>query len=101
MFAILAPGQGSQTPGMLAGWLRDPLHAERIRDWSEAADCDLAHLGTKASAAEIARTENTQPLLVAQGLLAHGVLARTAPEEARWQPAIPSASSPRPPSPGC
>ncbi|WP_395295042.1 ACP S-malonyltransferase [Kitasatospora hibisci] len=79
MFAVLAPGQGSQTPGMLAGWLRDPLHAERIRDWSEAADCDLAHLGTKASAAEIARTENTQPLLVAQGLLAHGGPARTAP----------------------
>jgi [acyl-carrier-protein] S-malonyltransferase len=60
---------------MLAAWLRDPVHAERIRTWSEAADCDLAHLGTKATAAEIARTENTQPLLVAQGLLAHEALA--------------------------
>lgn len=75
MFAIMAPGQGSQTPGMLAGWLRDPVHAERVRAWSQAADCDLVHLGTRASAAEIARTENTQPLLVALGLLAHEALA--------------------------
>ncbi|MCH0566849.1 MULTISPECIES: ACP S-malonyltransferase [unclassified Streptomyces] len=77
MFAIMAPGQGSQAPGMLAGWLRDPAHAERARAWSEAADCDLVHLGTRASAAEIARTENTQPLLVAAGLLAHPELAGT------------------------
>ncbi|ARP70690.1 ACP S-malonyltransferase [Streptomyces pluripotens] len=82
MFAIMAPGQGSQTPGMLAGWLRDPVHAERVQAWSEAADCDLAHLGTKASAAEIARTENTQPLLVAQGLLAHQALATAVAEGA-------------------
>ncbi|RSS07808.1 ACP S-malonyltransferase [Streptomyces sp. WAC00469] len=78
MFAIIAPGQGSQTPGMLAGWLRDPVCAEHIRAWSEAADVDLAELGTKAPAAVIARTENTQPLLVAAGLLAHEALARRA-----------------------
>ncbi|MET8248147.1 ACP S-malonyltransferase [Streptomyces sp. NPDC005202] len=81
MFAIMAPGQGSQTPGMLAGWLRDPVCAERVRAWSEAADVDLVHLGTRASAAEIARTENTQPLLVAQGLLAHEALAPAAAEQ--------------------
>lgn len=79
MFAIAAPGQGSQTPGMLAGWLRDPAHAERLRAWSEAADCDLLHLGTKATARQIARTENTQPLLVAQGLLAHDELSEALP----------------------
>ncbi|WP_200262258.1 ACP S-malonyltransferase [Streptomyces sp. HSG2] len=71
MIAFIAPGQGSQTPGMLAGRLRDPESADRIRVWSEAADLDLAHLGTRASPAEIDRTENTQPLLVAVGLLAH------------------------------
>ncbi|MFJ4825675.1 ACP S-malonyltransferase [Streptomyces bacillaris] len=79
MYAFVAPGQGSQTPGMLAAWLRDPAHAERLRRWSEAADVDLVHLGTKASAAEIARTENTQPLLVAAGLLAHEALAAPGP----------------------
>ncbi|MFK4144047.1 ACP S-malonyltransferase [Streptomyces sp. NPDC004065] len=78
MFAIIAPGQGSQTPGMLAGWLRDPVYAERVRAWSEAADVDLVHLGTRAPAAEIARTEHTQPLLVAQGVLAHEALAPAA-----------------------
>ncbi|MCR8946269.1 ACP S-malonyltransferase [Streptomyces sp. OUCMDZ-4982] len=75
MYAFVVPGQGSQTPGMLSAWLRDPAHAERLRLWSEAADVDLVYLGTKASAAEIARTENTQPLLVAAGLLAHEALA--------------------------
>lgn len=74
MYAFVAPGQGSQTPGMLAGWLRDPVYAARLRAWSEAADVDLAHLGSKASAAEIARTEHTQPLLVAAGLLVHEAL---------------------------
>ncbi|MFD5972141.1 ACP S-malonyltransferase [Streptomyces bacillaris] len=90
MYAFVAPGQGSQTPGMLAAWLRDPAHAERLRRWSEAADVDLVHLGTKASAAEIARTENTQPLLVAAGLLAHEALATFA------GPAEPSVAAPWP-----
>src|SRR4051794_37289914 len=70
MFAIMAPGQGAQTPGMLAGWLRRPDRADLVQAWSDAAGCDLVRLGTKAPAAEIARTEFTQPLLVAFGLLA-------------------------------
>lgn len=78
MYAFVAPGQGSQTPGLLAAWLREPEYAERLRSWSEAADVDLAHLGGKASAAEIARTEHTQPLLVAAGLLAHEALGPAA-----------------------
>ncbi|HEV2635876.1 MAG TPA: ACP S-malonyltransferase [Actinocrinis sp.] len=82
MFVIVAPGQGSQTPGMLAPWLRDPARADLVRSWSEAADCDLVYLGTKAPAAEIARTEHTQPLLVAQGLLAYAELAGPVPEGA-------------------
>ncbi|RKE20483.1 ACP S-malonyltransferase [Streptomyces sp. TLI_171] len=79
MFAFIAPGQGSQTPGMLAAWLRDPATAERVRAWSEAAEVDLVQLGTKAPAAEIARTEHTQPLLVAAGLLAHDALHDAVP----------------------
>ncbi len=75
MLALVAPGQGAQTPGMLAPWLRDHQFGATITGWSEVAGLDLAHLGTKASAAEIARTEHTQPLLVAQGLLALGLLA--------------------------
>ncbi|MFP3991546.1 ACP S-malonyltransferase [Streptomyces sp. E11-3] len=80
MYAFVAPGQGSQTPGMLAGWLRDPVYAERLRAWSEAADVDLVHLGSKATAAEITRTEHAQPLLTAAGLLAHEALSSAEPE---------------------
>ncbi|WP_156725735.1 ACP S-malonyltransferase [Streptomyces apocyni] len=74
MYAFVAPGQGAQTPGMLAGWLRDPEYAERLRAWSDAADVDLLHLGGKATAAEITRTDHAQPLLVAAGLLAYEAL---------------------------
>lgn len=70
MYAILAPGQGAQTPRMLFPWLRDPHAADLIDSWSEAAGVDLGYLGTQAGAEEIAQTENTQPLLVAQALLA-------------------------------
>ncbi|WP_229859089.1 ACP S-malonyltransferase, partial [Streptomyces poonensis] len=80
MYAFVTPGQGSQTPGMVAGWLRDPVYAERLRAWSEAADVDLVHLGGRAPAAEIARTEHTQPMLVAAGLLAHEALGPAGPE---------------------
>lgn len=69
MYALLAPGQGAQTPRMLLPWLRDPRAAALLDTWSAAAGIDLIHLGTKASSEEIARTENTQPLLVAQALL--------------------------------
>jgi [acyl-carrier-protein] S-malonyltransferase len=79
MFAVVAPGQGAQTPGMLAQWLRNPAAAALVAEWSVAADCDLVHLGTNAGAELIARTEHTQPLLVAQALLALAVLPDATP----------------------
>lgn len=69
MYALLAPGQGAQTPRMFRPWLRDPRTACLLASWSHAADVDLVHLGTKAGAEEIAQTENTQPLLVAQAMI--------------------------------
>ena len=70
MLAIIAPGQGSQTPGMLASWLEDKDAKELLQQWSDAIDLDLIHLGTTADAEEIKETENAQPLIVAAGLLA-------------------------------
>jgi [acyl-carrier-protein] S-malonyltransferase len=70
VIAIFAPGQGSQTPGMLAPWLDLPGVAEQIDAFSEAAGLDLARLGTTADAEEIKDTAVTQPLLVALGLVA-------------------------------
>jgi [acyl-carrier-protein] S-malonyltransferase len=80
MFAVVAPGQGAQTVGMLAPWLRDPQRLDLVRTWSDAAGADLVHLGTTATAAEIERTEHTQPLLVAQGLLALDALSGALPD---------------------
>ncbi|GAA5058024.1 ACP S-malonyltransferase [Nocardia callitridis] len=70
MIALLAPGQGSQKPGMLAPWLDLPGAAERLSLWSKASGLDLARLGTTATADEITDTAVTQPLVVAAALLA-------------------------------
>ena len=69
MHAIIAPGQGSQTPGMLNSWIQDPALKKLIATWSEAIDLDLLHLGTTADADEIKDTANAQPLIVATSLL--------------------------------
>ncbi|MDQ6688551.1 MAG: ACP S-malonyltransferase, partial [Actinomycetota bacterium] len=70
MLIIVAPGQGSQTPGFLAPWLEDPRFAERLGWLSAAAGLDLAHYGTKADAETIRDTAVAQPLLVGAGLVA-------------------------------
>ncbi len=76
MLALLAPGQGSQSPGMLAPWLELPGAAQRLSTWSEISGLDLATLGTTATAEEITDTAVTQPLVVAATLLAHEELTR-------------------------
>ncbi len=70
MIALLAPGQGSQTPGMLAPWLDDPAAEETLARWSDSTGLDLRRLGTTAGADEIKDTAVTQPLVVATALLA-------------------------------
>jgi [acyl-carrier-protein] S-malonyltransferase len=74
--ALLAPGQGSQTPGMLTEWLELPGAAERLAAWSEISGLDLARLGTTATAEEITDTAVTQPLVVAATLLAYEELTK-------------------------
>jgi [acyl-carrier-protein] S-malonyltransferase len=74
MLALIAPGQGSQTPGMLQPWIADPAKVELLRQWSDAIDLDLLHLGTTAEADEIRDTANAQPLIVAAGLLSAGAI---------------------------
>ena len=75
MIALLAPGQGSQTPGMLADWLNLPGAGDQIDRWSQITGLDLVRLGTTANAEEITDTAITQPLVVATTLLAHAALA--------------------------
>ena len=69
MLAIIAPGQGSQTPGMFNSWIQDPVLKALILSWSDSIDLDLLHLGTVADAEEIKDTANAQPLIVAASLL--------------------------------
>ncbi|WP_280831928.1 ACP S-malonyltransferase [Mycolicibacterium frederiksbergense] len=76
MLALLAPGQGSQTPGMLAPWLELPGAADRLATWSQISGLDLARLGTTATAEEITDTAVTQPLVVAATLLAYEELTK-------------------------
>ena len=69
MLAIIAPGQGSQTPGMLSPWLEDAAIATMAQEISDAISLDVIRLGTTADADEIKDTSNAQPLIVAAGLL--------------------------------
>jgi len=70
MLALITPGQGSQTPGMLNSWIADPTSKSLLTKWSADIDLDLVRLGTTAEADEIKDTANAQPLIVATSLLA-------------------------------
>ncbi|MFF3570915.1 ACP S-malonyltransferase [Nocardia jiangxiensis] len=78
MIALFAPGQGSQTPGMLAPWLDLPGARDHLELWSKAAGLDLVQLGTTATAEEITDTAVTQPLVVAAALLAYAEIPQNA-----------------------
>jgi [acyl-carrier-protein] S-malonyltransferase len=79
MIAVLAPGQGAQTPGMLAPWLDDPATAALLAELSAAAELDLADLGTTADAETITDTALAQPLIVAASILTYRALQARVP----------------------
>lgn len=78
MLAIVAPGQGSQTPGFLTPWIEHFAHvpqiAQMVQHWSDICGVDLNHLGTTADADEIRDTANAQPLLLLGALTGAGAL---------------------------
>ena len=76
VIVVVAPGQGSQTPGFLEPWLELDGARERLESLGEAAGLDLVALGTTADADAIRRTDVAQPLIVAAGLLTAGALER-------------------------
>lgn len=69
MIVIVAPGQGSQTPGFLEPWLSERRFAEQLAELSEATRLDLAAHGVHSDADTIRDTKVAQPLIVAAGLL--------------------------------
>lgn len=70
MLAIVCPGQGSQTPGMLSPWLEDAARRELVAEFSQAADADLIRHGTESDEETIRDTAVAQPLIVTASLLA-------------------------------
>jgi len=70
VLAIVAPGQGAQSPGFLLPWLDLPHLRTRLGWLSACAGMDLAELGSTADAATIRDTAVAQPLIVAAGLVA-------------------------------
>jgi [acyl-carrier-protein] S-malonyltransferase len=69
VLAIVAPGQGSQTPGFIEPWLELPRFEDRLQWLSAVAGLDLVYYGTKADAEEIRDTAVAQPLITAAGLV--------------------------------
>lgn len=80
MLAIVSPGQGSQTPGMLSPWLEDPVLGDLLEGMSDAARIDLRALGTTADAETIKDTAVAQPLIVATALLSWAALDLPLPD---------------------
>ncbi|MBA4025952.1 MAG: ACP S-malonyltransferase [Gordonia sp.] len=79
MLSLLAPGQGSQTVGMLIPWLELPGARDQVATWSKLTKLDIERLGTTATAEEITDTAVTQPLVVVSALLAYDELAKRSP----------------------
>ncbi|MBW3086437.1 Malonyl CoA-acyl carrier protein transacylase [Austwickia sp. TVS 96-490-7B] len=82
MFAIICPGQGSQTPGFLQPWLDIPGVSDRLSILSDAAQTDLIAHGTVSDEQTIKDTSVAQPLIVAAGLAVLPLLLADTPEPA-------------------
>lgn len=74
MIVIVAPGQGSQTPGFLESWIADPAHRARLERYSDVTGVDLVAHGTVSDANTIRDTAIAQPLIVAASLLSAAAL---------------------------
>jgi [acyl-carrier-protein] S-malonyltransferase len=71
---IVAPGQGSQTPGFLEPWLAEPRFAAHLDALADSAGVDLRTHGTVSDADTIRDTAVAQPLIVAASILSLGAI---------------------------
>jgi len=69
VIVVVAPGQGSQTPGFLEPWLAEERFRDQLTRISDAVGIDLVAHGTTSDADTIRDTAVAQPLIVAAGLL--------------------------------
>lgn len=75
VLAIVAPGQGAQTPGFLVPWLEIPEFRKVFTELAAACKVDLLNAGTLADAPTIRDTAIAQPLLVGAALAAFEVVS--------------------------
>jgi [acyl-carrier-protein] S-malonyltransferase len=76
MIIVVAPGQGSQTPGFLDPWLAVDDVREHLGALSDAAGVDLIAHGTRSDADTIRDTEIAQPLIVAASIVTGRLLLK-------------------------
>ncbi len=67
-FAIVFPGQGSQSRGMMNGYADFPVVRDTFAEASDVLKQDMWQLITEGSDAELNATVNTQPLMLAAGV---------------------------------
>jgi len=80
---VVAPGQGSQSPGFLVPWIEEvPGFLEQLRHYSDVVDLDLVSLGTEGPEETIKDTAVAQPLIVAASLAAFRTLMKDVPVQA-------------------
>jgi len=68
--AMVFPGQGSQSVGMLAGYGDLPVIRQTLAEASDALKQDVARLIAEGPAEELNSTVNTQPVMVTAGICA-------------------------------
>ncbi len=72
-FALVFPGQGSQSVGMLQGYGESPEVREVLATASDVLKQDIGKLIAEGPAEELNRTVNTQPVMLTAGVAAYRV----------------------------
>lgn len=70
-FAVVFPGQGSQSVGMLDAWGDHPVVAQTLAEASEALGEDVGRLIKEGPKETLALTTNTQPVMLVAGVAAY------------------------------
>jgi [acyl-carrier-protein] S-malonyltransferase len=69
-FAMVFPGQGSQSVGMLAGYGDSPAIRDTLAEASDILKQDIGKLVAEGPAEDLNSTVNTQPVMVTAGICA-------------------------------
>ena len=74
LLAVVCPGQGSQSPGMLKSWLNSELGNHISEIASQISNLDIKHLGSNATKEDISDTSLAQVLITLNTLISAELL---------------------------